>query len=534
MAHEKLSPRQKMIGMMYLVLTAMLALNVSKETVKAFMQVDKGLSLTVENYIKKNNIIYNDFEASFATYPEKTGPYRTKALEVKQRAEEMYNFIQDLKIMIIKKADGDDAEAINGREIDITKVDRFDDNNVPSEILIGANEDGKAYDLMAQINSYRDFLISVLDGKAPGIDESLKKTLNTDDAKNEDGNIEKWPNLTFQLLPLVGSNALLTKMQVDVRNAETEVLNFLFSQIDKSNYKFNKLDAVVIPRSTVVTLGSSYYAEVFLSATDSTQSPTITVNGNQVLDLDEKGKGIYNVKATSLGSKKWGGVIALTSPDGNIIEYKFDSEYSVEMPNVVVSPTAMNVMYAGIPNPIDISIPGYGSDKIRITKVVNGVSAKTKVKNPKGENFPGEWAITPTTANQMIQIYTAAVEPDGSLKNQPAREFRCKPLPQPVAVCGGKSSGKIDRATLLAQKGVNAILPDADFYIVYNVTGFSVLYTDNTGDHIEECEGWQFNARQRDLLNRLTRGKNLTIINIKAMGPDKRNQDLPPIVLQII
>ncbi len=84
--------------------------------------------------------------------------------------------------------------------------------------------------------------------------------------------MEQWPNLTFQLLPLVGANALLTKMQVDVRNAETEVLNFLFSQIDKSNYKFNKLDAVVIPRSTVVTLGSSYYAEVFLSATDSTQS----------------------------------------------------------------------------------------------------------------------------------------------------------------------------------------------------------------------------------------------------------------------
>jgi gliding motility-associated protein GldM len=438
MAHEKLSPRQKMIGMMYLVLTAMLALNVSKETVKAFMQVDKGLSLTVENYNKKNSIIYNDFEASYATYPEKTGPYRTKALEVKQRAEEMYNFIQDLKIMIIKKADGDDAEAINGRDIDITKVKRFDDNNVPSEVLIGANEDGKAYDLKAALNSYRDFLIQTLDGGSVDIEESLKKTLNTDDAKNEDGDMEKWPNLTFQLLPLVGANALLTKMQVDVRNAETEVLNFLFSQIDKSNYKFNKLDAVVIPRSTVVTLGSNYQASVFLSATDSTQQPVITVNGNQVLELDDKGKGIYSVKTSSLGSKKWGGVIALKSPDGSTKEYHFDSEYSVEMPNVVVSPTAMNVMYAGIPNPIDISIPGYGSDKIRITKVVNGVSAKEKVKNPKGENFPGDWSITPTTPGQVVQIYTAAVEPDGSLKSQPFREFRCKPLPAPIAMCGGK------------------------------------------------------------------------------------------------
>ncbi len=534
MAHEKLSPRQKMIGMMYLVLTAMLALNVSKETVKAFMQVDKGLSLTVDNYIKKNAIIYNDFEASFATYPEKTGPYRNKALEVKQRAEEMYNFIQDLKIMIIKKADGEDAEAINGRDIDITKVKRFDDNNVPSEVLIGANEDGMAYDLKDAIDKYRDFLIEVLDGKAPGIEESLKKTLNTDDGLNEDKEMEKWANLTFQLLPLVGSNALLTKMQVDVRNAETEVLNFLFSQIDKSNYKFNKLDAVVIPRSTVVTLGSNYYAEVFLSATDSTQQPVITVNGGQVLDLDDKGKGIYNVKATSLGTKKWGGVIALKSPDGSTIEYGFNSEYSVEVPNVVVSPTAMNIMYAGIANPIDISIPGYGSDKIRITKVVNGVSARERVKNPKGEYFPGEWSITPQTAGQTVQIYTATVEPDGTMKSQPAREFRCKALPAPIAMCGGKISGKIERQTLLAQKGVIATLPDADFYIVYNIIGFSVLYTDNTGDHFEESTGWQFTQKQRDLMNRLTRGKTFTITNIKAQGPDKKVHDLPAISLQVI
>ncbi|MBN1107671.1 MAG: gliding motility protein GldM [Bacteroidales bacterium] len=533
MAHEKLSPRQKMIGMMYLVLTAMLALNVSKDTVKAFMKVDKGLSLTVENYDKKNALIYNEFEASFATYPEKTGPYRTKALEVQQRAEELFNFIQDIKIMIIREADGEDAEAINGREIDIEKVKKFDNNDVPSQILIGPKEDGKAYDLRAAINSYREFLISTLDGGAPGIEESLNQSLNTDDGKNEEGAIEKWPNLTFQLLPLVGANALLTKMQVDVRNAETEVLNYLFSQIDKTNFKFNKLDAVVIPKSTFVTLGSNYEASVFLSATDSTQQPSITVNGGQVLDLDENGRGIYTARASSLGTKKWGGVIAIKSPDGNTVEYKFESEYSVGEPNAVVSATAMNVMYAGIANPIDISIPGYGSDKVRITKVVNGTSKRERVKNPKGENFPGDWSITPTTAGQNVQIHIAAQEANGSLKSYPPREFRVKNLPAPIARLGGKVSGRIDRAALLAEKGIVAILPDADFYIVYNVVGFSVLYTDNTGDHFSESTNWQFTQQQRDLLNRLTRGKTLVVTNIKAVGPDKKIHELPAITLQI-
>src|SRR5512137_2123353 len=131
MAHEKLSPRQKMIGMMYLVLTAMLALNVQKEVVKAFMKVDKGLTLTVDNYVKKNSFIYADFAQSNATSPEKTGPYYKKALYVKQRADELYTYIQDIKIEMIKEADGPEAKAVQGNLIDIELVEKYDENNIP-------------------------------------------------------------------------------------------------------------------------------------------------------------------------------------------------------------------------------------------------------------------------------------------------------------------------------------------------------------------------------------------------------------------
>ena len=96
MGHEKLSPRQKMIGMMYLVLTAMLALNVSKEAVEAFKKVDKGLTLTVANYIKKNNLIYSEFDRAAAENPAKAGKYRTAAFDVKSRADEVFNYLQGL------------------------------------------------------------------------------------------------------------------------------------------------------------------------------------------------------------------------------------------------------------------------------------------------------------------------------------------------------------------------------------------------------------------------------------------------------
>jgi gliding motility-associated protein GldM len=181
MAQQKLSPRQKMIGMMYLVLTAMLALNVSKEAVKAFMKVDKGLTLTVENYVKKNNLVYTEFDRAAAENPTKAGPFRTKAFAVKERADELFNYIQELKIEIIKKAERDEnTPAVTGNTYDIELVKRFDEPNVPSEILVGANQNGKGYRLRALINEYREFLITTLEGKNVVAEESLKKILKPD------------------------------------------------------------------------------------------------------------------------------------------------------------------------------------------------------------------------------------------------------------------------------------------------------------------------------------------------------------------
>ncbi len=532
MAHERLSPRQKMIGMMYLVLTAMLALNVSKEAVEAFKKVDKGLTQTIANYVVKNNVIYKDFDRAAAENPTKAGKYKTAAYQVKERADEAFNFIQGLKIEIIKKTEGSETPAVKGNDVFIEKVTRIDNANTPSEILIGASENGKANDLKALLSEYRDFLITTLDGKDPTAEEVLKKSLNTDDGKNEDGDKERWENLNFQTLPLVAVICILSEMQVNVRNGETEVLNYLYSQIDASSFKFNKLDPIVIPTtSNYVTLGSDYEAQVFISATDSTQQPVITV-GDATLPLDETGKGIYKVRASSLGPKKWGGIIALKALDGTITNKSFEATYVVGEPNVVVSPTAMNVMYMGIPNPIDVSVPGFGTDKIRI-KVTNGSFNTEKVKNPKGEDFRGNWAVIPEAAGKNVQI-AVFTEDAGKSTQKGMIEFRVKNLPDPIAQLAGKNTGSIEKNTLLAQRGIIATLPDADFYIIYNVTGFSVFYTDNLGDHNEESSSWQFTDKQKELLQRLTRGKTLIITNIKAVGPDKKIRDLPSITLKIV
>ncbi len=533
MAHERLSPRQKMIGMMYLVLTAMLALNVSKEAVEAFKKVDKGLTQTIANYANKNDNIYRDFDRAAAENPAKAGKYKTEAYQVKQRADEAYNFMQDLKIEIINKAEGEGPEnlAVKGREIFVDEIDKkIDDVNIPSEILIGANENGKANDLKAVIQDYREFLIGILDGKNPTIEEALKKSLNTDDGINKDGEKERWENFNFQTLPLVAVICILSEMQVNVRNGETEVLNNLYSQIDASSFKFTKLDPIVMATSNYVTLGSEYQAKVFIGATDTTQSPIITV-GNNVLPLDDTGKGIYKMKATSVGPKKWGGVISLKAPDGTMIDYPFEESYIVGEPNVVVSPTAMNVLYYMIDNPIDVSVPNVSPDKIKI-RVINGTYKVGKVKNSKGENFRGNWIVRPSDQSKNVQVIVTA-DINGKPMQFAPLDFRVKPVPPPIAVFGGKSTGSIPRATAAAQQGVFAILPDFDFDLNYQVTGFTFFYTDKGMDQEEISNSSNLTPKQKQMLDRLVRGKNLIIKDIKALGPDGKTRELNPIILKI-
>jgi gliding motility-associated protein GldM len=531
MAHEKLSPRQKMIGMMYLVLTAMLALNVSKEAVEAFKKVDKGLTQTIANYTLKNDVIYKEFDRAASENPAKAGKYKTAAYQVKERADEAYNFIQGLKIEIIKKAEKDpETPAVKGNEVIIEEVKRIDDTNVPSEVLIGANENGKANDLKALLSEYRQFLIQTLDGKNPTAEEALKKSLNTDDSKNIDGKTERWENLNFQTLPLVAVICILSEQQVNVRNAETEVLNYLYSQIDASSFKFNKLTPIVIPTSNYVTMGSNYEAQVFISATDTTQKPEITVGGSK-LTIDESGKGIYKALANSVGPKKWGGIIALKAPDGSIKNYNFESTYVVGEQNVIVSATAMNVMYYGINNPIDVSVPGISPDKLKI-RVVNGSFSAEKVKNSKGDNFKGAWAVKPNAVGQNVQVLVTA-DINGKPVQYAPYEFRVKSIPNPVALFANKSTGTVPRATAAAQQGVFAVLPDFDFDLQYTVTGFTVLYSDKGADFEESSTSSNLTPKQKDLIGRLTRGKNLIIKDIKALGPDGRTKELLPVILKI-
>jgi gliding motility-associated protein GldM len=546
MSKGKETPRQKMIGMMYLILTAMLALNVSKEAVEAFKKVDMSLTKTTANYIKKNEITYAAFDAAAAENPEKAGAWKTKAYDVKARADELYNYMQDLKIEIITKAEGENSDALlpNG-QIDVTKVKRIDENNIPSEVLVGANQGGKGNDLKALIEDYRGFLVETLDGKDLGAEQSILDILNTDDPENlEKTGTEDWVTAQFQTMPLVAVITILSKMQVDVRNAETDVLNFLFTQIDAGSMRFNNIIPTVIPNSTYIMQGNEYEARVFVAATDTTQDMEIFVgpyntttnpdgsltyeptNQATKLPIDDSGVGIYRVRPGSIGEKSWGGIIKMKAPDGTMRSYTFNSQYSVGVPNVVVSPTAMNVLYQGIKNPLDISVPGVGSDKLTV-RMTNG-----NVNRGKYKDYRGEYVAEPRTVGQNAQIIVSA-NINGKVQTFPPVEFRVRRLPDPEARFANMKEGNVLRSVAAAQQVVTATLENFEFDLTYTVTGFTVSVNDRGFEITADSNSNRITAKQKELIGNLRAGQKLIIEKIKAVGPDGRTRDLNPIILKI-
>lgn len=540
MAHGKETPRQKMIGMMYLVLTALLALNVSKDILDAFVLVEGGLSKTTENFDSRNQIVYDQFSAMVISNPTRVKPWQDKALEVKRKADSLFNYIQALKVEIIQKAEGKDTKAVEGKKINGELIESKDNTDIPAEIMYGSNNTGKGRDLKKMIEHYREYLVSL--SSDADITTSLNHTLDTSDPPAKEG-IEKvtWESKHFEGLPLIAVATIMSKMQGDIRNAESEIIHYLVNQIDAGSFKFNKLEPTVIPNSNYVIRGNEYKAEVFLAASDTTQRPSIyvgqverfkTADGRDdyrmvgkydSLDIDPKtNKGILRRPTGAVGTMKWGGLIQLKATDGSYIKRPFTAEYQVAEANAVVSPTKMNVLYIGVDNPISISVSGIPSDRIFASNT-NGVIRRSG----------NGWVAIPRVPGTASIVVDADVYGDGKRKSMGKMEFRVKNIPDPIGKVAGRKGGTIDKGTLAAQMVVNADLENFEFDAKFTVTEFTVSALVRGFNQEEISKSFKITSAQRDIISNLKKGEKVFFDNIKAVGPDGKPRELPTISFKI-
>ncbi|MDP4184373.1 MAG: gliding motility protein GldM [Bacteroidota bacterium] len=528
------TPRQKMINMMYIVLTAMLALNVPTEILDAFKIVDLSLQKTIHNFEMKNNQIYNSFEMSYIENPGKVKPWRDKALQVKSKSDSLVSYIQQVKVMLAEKSGCVSVNTAKGEGLtkqdayilgvkgDTIRIKKQDDMNIPAEMMLTA---GKGKELKKKINEYRDFLLSYIDAKDVPVSQTIKNSLDTSNPKVkilEGGEIPRWENVNFEKKPLVAVMTLLSKMQIDVRNSEANVINYLFSRIDASSFKFNKLEAEIVPKSNYILAGGKFEATIFLSATDTTQNPEIYVNNQPLKVVD--GKAVYSASASSTGIKQWNGYIRYKTASGSVKTYPFKGEYEVANPSFSISPTKMNVFYMGVPNPVSVSVAGISMKNLRF-EMSNG-----RIENKNGQLFayPGSEDLS---GKKTIVSVLAVVDGKAQKMSMP---FRVKHVPDPIPTIAGRSRGFIRKEELASEDGIFAELKNFDFDLKFRVNHFKVTLPASSGMvHSIDVESNRFNSELRDQFRRLKPGSKVFIDEITARGEDGSNRELAPISFQI-
>lgn len=534
----KETPRQAMIGMMYLFYTALLALNVSAEILTAFSLVDGSLRKT--NTITEGVIAdtQNEFVKAMVNDSAGVAPYKALADQVITEADKAYNEIQHWKEQLVFTLEGVSSEEElrakhdNDQESYIGDlVSKKDDNNVGGQIFI---TEGHSTDIKNSRESYRNFLIGIVNKDTVSTEQaiesrkslinSLEQMLSTEDTKslNDEGEMLPWEVANFEHLPAAGVLSLMTKMQSDVRNTESSMLTYLLSQIGKADMKFNAIKAVVNSPKSYVLVGEPYKAEIFIAAYDSTQDPDIFVGGSPVKVVN--GVGQYTGNTSAPGPKSFGGVIKLKNKStGEIKDYPFKGEYEVGQSSLSVSPTKMNVLYIGVPNPIDVTASGYDPSKLHVSISQGSIPSAGK---------PGQYHANVKQQGTANITVTATV--DGQTKNLGTRQFRVMRVPNPTATVNGQSSGLIGKAILAAQQGVKADMgSDFVFDMKFNVTSFKVSTTIKGFVQDAVSNGPAFSAQQKQIINSANVGSKIYIEEIKARGPDGSIRDLSPICLKL-
>jgi len=492
-----------MINLMYLVFIGMLALNVSTEVLDGFALVEESLMRSVKSSTQRNDRIFDDLKNYYATNPEKTKAWYEKGNEVKERSDSLYNYTQDLKNRIVIKSDGKDGNPEN--------IKHPDDLNASYDVMFehGKNDGAK---LKSGIDSYREYIASLVTN--PSIKRIIESNLSTEPSAKAKENKQTWEESMFWQMPVAASVTLLTKLQNDIRYAEGAVLSDLLNNVDILDYRVNKLSPFVIPQSQTVIRGGSYQADFVLSAQDSTKRPKYFVNGKY---LPDDANGHFVASAGAAGTFPVTGYIEMPQADGSSKKYDFSTQYFVQEPSATVAPVWMNVLYAGVDNPIRIAVPGVASANVTAT-ITNGSLAR---------NSNDIWIARPTKAGTDAVISVSAKMPDGHAQEMAKTNFRVRPLPDPkpfLTVEGNPlpfEGGALSKAALMSVKVAEAAIDDGILKISFTVLRFEISTADNKGYNVKESSsGANFSDSQKSMLRDLPRGKTVLLRGIVVRGPD--------------
>ena len=480
MAGGKETPRQKMIGMMYLVLTALLALNVTKEVVNAFVTINDKLDASASIINDKVQDDYNTFEQKKMSILAKKGDmqlytvWKDKADVLGDEANKLVGFLLSECNAMIKEGQGEDWVAENGRDqygnITLLKplmnIDVKDNYDVPTQFFIGSNPLDpiqRGLDLREKIHAFRDKVAELMGSysegdkkwvfKAPADDSLLEEALKTvnpiDVAKiaqfykaltipatlydhGEEQEVP-WVSATFNHAPIVAAAAMFTSLKVDVKNAESIAAEFMLDKIDEIPYVINKIEPMAFAPSGYINQGDSMDLNVLIAAFDTTEINTIRwgMDGDTLPERWKESKGKINLSGAAPGVHKVRGVIGVKERN-QIVWKPWSFDYTVGQPMGVISQPEMRQLYRGYDNVVEAAASGFAADKVTLS----ASSGCTVVRSN------GKWVIHVANGVRTATLTVRGEKEDGSVVTIASNTFEVRPMPTPEIFLGGISNGQ--------------------------------------------------------------------------------------------
>jgi gliding motility-associated protein GldM len=501
-------PRQKMINLMYLVLTALLALNVSAEILNAFKTVNSSLNAASSTLDKKNNNIFSAFKLALndGSTHDRAATWEPKALQAQTLANQMIANIGILKQRILQSADYDPKDS------------SYKEDELEGTTRIMADP-GKAGDsLRDQLKSFKAGLLSLDPAIAKEFQNSLPIDLTIPKSNNK-ANQKDWASSYFYMTPAVAAITILSKFENDVKNSEAMVVDYCYQQVGAVKQVFNTYQPLVGQSSNYLMPGQELTITAGIGAYNTESKPKITIDGVTV-PINDAGVAEYKMTAGGTGSYTKHVVISyFNQSTGKNEEKPYDLAYNVGSPTgSSVSADAVKVFYVGLDNPISVSGGNVGDEKVQVS-MTNGTLSKTA---------PGQYIVRPGRAGTPAVV---TVNADGKPSTF---EFKVKDVPDPVAKVGLNKGGRMRVNDFKAQTGVRADLENFVFEgVKFNVISYTIVLTGAGFPVLQyrDVKGGTFGSIQ-DLIDKCKPGTTVTLDNIGATGPGGTRY-LPPIVFNL-
>ncbi len=514
-------PRQLMINVMYLVLTALLALNVSAEIFNAFAMVDKGLKSANTSIDKANDALPQAIKDG-AKKKGSLQTYADRVDAVRALSKEHSSYIQALRDKLIDEGGNrnkqvDAGDFVKNAGIDEPKGKR--DYDATTRLMVDSGDGEKLKAKMLEVkNKFLQF-----------VDEADRKTFNIpieideETWKKSTNKKNSWSDFTFGHMPIGAVEPIFSKFINDTKNSEAAVLNYLANKVGltKDDVVLNKFRVVAAPKKAYILKGETFEADVFLSAAsggDSKTAISISVNGSR-LPTDADGIAKYKATGTTLGAKKFSATATVTNPITNKTDvYKSEFEYEVGEKSATISASKMNVFYIGVDNPVEGAAAGVSSNAIKVSMTGGDIS----------RNGDGTYTVrvsSPGTARVTISAPGLTYPKD----------FRVKPIPNPVPKLGKLTPGKVGDGEMKSQNGLVAWLEGFDFDAKCQITGYTVYRTAKRQDtETTTNAGNVFDGKSQALVSKATIGDQYIFQDIKCKCPgDAASRNLGTIAYTI-